>query len=368
MKGIDDGEPPSCPPDEDVIVSAPAPVDSGMVYDELGDREVAGRWSEVVHGGPPQLSVRWLRCHEGSFDRPSRYAVASGTDGRPDAVTVFHLRRPDDHHTKYRLATALANHSTVTPAALDAPSLVVVAPSSYVSGLHVRDGLPSGRAHAATDALRRTLLAVARDEGAGTVLLPHLADPAQRLFEGAIRFPMRPSAYLDLRGARSFDNYLASLPGRRRRETMRERRRFAAAGLRIRTSSTLDHPERLVDRQLAHYRRYGLDASRTRIAGQFRALAEHYCDHLLLLEVLRGDEELGHVVAVHEGDWVIPKLAAFRGRESFGYFEAGYYAVIDWALGGLGCTRIDYGGAAIDAKERRGCTVRTLAGAVLSVA
>jgi hypothetical protein len=340
------------------------PVESAVVYEHLRDPEVAQRWSEAVRGGPPQLSVRWLTCHEGSFDRPSAYAVVSGPDGRSDAVAMFHVRRPDDHHTKYRLATYLADHSRV---ALDAPSVVVVAPSSFVSGLYVRDGVPADRARAAVDALRRTVTAIAHGEGARTILLPHLAAPTYGWFEDAIRFPMGPSAYLDLRGARSFDDYLAGLPGRRRREVTRERRAFAAAGLRIRTSSALGPVERLVDRQLAHYLRYGLAADRVRIAGQFQALAEHYRDDLLLLEVVRGDDELGHVVAVRERDWVIPKLAAFRGRETFGYFEAGYYAVIDWALGDLGCNLIEYGGAAIDAKVRRGCTARVLGGAVLPV-
>lgn len=335
-----------------------------MVYDNLRDPEVARRWSEAVRGGPPQLSVRWLTCHEGSFDRPPAYAMVNGPDGRPDAVAVLHVRRPGDHHTKYRLAAYLPDHPMVAP---DAPSVVVVAPSSFVSGMHVRQGVPADRARTAVDSLRRAVTSVARAEGARTILLPHLAATTITAsgFEDAIHFPMGPSAYLDLRGARSFDDYLARLPGRRRREVTRERRAFAAAGLRIRTTSALGAVERLVDRQLTHYLRYGLAADRTRIAGQFESLAEHYRDDLLLLGVVRDDEELGHVVAVREHDWVIPKLAAFHGRETFGYFEAGYYAVIDWALGDLGCTLIEYGGAAIDAKVRRGCTARQLSGAVL---
>lgn len=330
-----------------------SPVESVAVYGHLRDPEAARRWSEVVGGGPPQLSVRWLTCHEGGFDRPSAYAVTG------DAVAVFHLRRPGDHHTKYRLASHVPDHPEV-----GAPSIVAVAPSSFVSGVYVREGVPADRARAAVEALIGLMTSVARDEGARTILLPHLTTDDQ--FEDAVRFPMGPSAYLDLRGARSFDDYLATLPGRRRREVTRERRVFAAAGLSVRTSAAIGPVEPLVDRQLAHYLRYGLEAGRARITGQFESLAEHYRDDLLLLRVIRGDDELGHVVAVRERDWVIPKLAAFHGRETYGYFEAGYYAVIDWALGNLGCTLIEYGGAAIDAKVRRGCTARRLSGAVLS--
>jgi predicted N-acyltransferase len=331
-------------------------LDACTVHDRL-DGEVAARWSDVVRDGPPQLSVRWLTCHENSFDRPPAYAVATGPDGRPDAVAVFHLRRPGDHHTKYRVPDQLGHRAA-------APSIVVVAPSSYVSGLHVRPGLSNGRA---LDSLKRTLVDHARRAGACTVQFPHLDDDARCRFDEAIRYPMGPSAYLDLRGAHTFDDYLDRLPGRRRRETLRERRAFTAAGLRIRTAPTLNGFDGLVERQVAHYERYGLAADPGRIAGQFRALAEHYRDHLLLLEVVRADDVVGHVVAVHEEDWVIPKLAAFRGRDGFAYFEAGYYAVIDWALGSIGCGLIDYGGAAVDAKVRRGCTVRALSGAVLTV-
>jgi predicted N-acyltransferase len=331
-------------------------VDACTVHDRL-DGEAAVRWSSVVRGGPPQLSVRWLTCHENSFDRLPAYAVATGPDGQADAVAVFHVRRPGDHHTKYRVPDQLGHRAA-------APSVVVVAPSSYVSGLYVRDGAD---ARVAVDALKRTLVDLARRAGARTVQFPHLGDGAVGWFDDAIQYPMGPSAYLDLRGAHTFEDYLNRLPGRRRRETLRERRAFTAAGLRIRTGPSLSTADGLVQRQVAHYERYGLAADPDRIAGQFRALAEHYHDHLLLLEVVRDDDVVGHVLAVHEDDWVIPKLAAFRGRDSFAYFEAGYYAVIDWTLGSVGCGLIDYGGAAVDAKVRRGCTVRTLGGAVLPV-
>ena len=348
-------------------MTASAPVGSCTRYPHLDELEVASRWTEVVHDGPPQLSVRWLSCHSGSFDRPPEYVIVSGPDGMPDAVAVFHLRRPGDHHTKYRLEAQISNHAEVPPGAFDAPSAVVVAPSSYTSGLYIRSGLPIGRLHMAVAAVRREVAAAARADHARTILLPHLALDARAWFDDAVWFPTGPSAYLDVRGGRSFDDYLARLSPRRRRETTRERRAFAAAGLRVVPSSTLGTLDQLVERQVAHYRRYGIAADPTRITGQFRALAEHYRDDLLLLLVVRGDTEVGHVVVVREGRWLVPKLAAFRGRESYAYFEAGYYAVIECALERFGSDLIEYGGAAMDAKVRRGCTVRPLIGAVLPV-
>ncbi len=334
---------------------------------DLDDSEVAARWSEVVCDGPPQLSVRWLTCHAGSFDRPPTYVIASGADGRPDAVAVHHLRRPGDHHTKYRLDAHVEDLSLLPLDALDAPSVVVVAPSAYTSGLHVRDGLTADRARTAVDALRREVTEAARGLGARTAFLPHLPVGADDWFTEAVRFPMTASAYLDLRGARSFDDYLARLSNKRRRETLRERRVFAAAGLRIGLSSTLGPIDRLVDRQVTHYDKYGITADPVRIAAQFRALAEHYRGDLLLFSVLRGDDEVGHVVIVREGEWLVAKLAAFHGRESYAYFEAVYYSVIDWALEHLDQPLIDYGGAAIEVKERRGCVIRSLTGAVLPI-
>ncbi|MCS7476807.1 peptidogalycan biosysnthesis protein [Umezawaea endophytica] len=348
-------------------MNASTSVGSCTVHGHLDDPEVAGRWSEAVRGGPPQLSVRWLTCHAGSFARPPSYVVANGADGRPDAVAVFHVRRPGDHHTKYRLEAHVADTSALPPGALDAPAVVVVAPSAYTSGLYVRDGLPPDRVHAAVAAVRRAVTEAGRAEGARTVLLPHLGVEARDWFADGVRFPMTPSAYLDLGAARSFDDYLATLPPKRRRETMRERRAFAAAGLSIRVSPTLHPIERLVERQVAHYGRYGLAADPARITEQFRSLAEHYGDDLLLFAVLRGTDEVGHVVVAREGEWMVAKLAGFHGRESYAYFEATYYAVIDWAVRHPGRTLIDYGGAAIDAKERRGCVVRPLSGAVLAV-
>lgn len=348
-------------------MTAPAPVGSCTRYPNLDEPEVASRWTEVVHDGPPQLSVRWLSCHSESFDRAPRYVIASGPDGRPDMVAVFHLRRPGDHHTKYRLEAQVTDHTQVPPGAFDAPSVVVVAPSSYTSGLYVRSGLPIGRVQMAVAAVRRSVAVAARADHARTILLPHLDVNATAWFEDAAWFPTGSSAYLDLRGGQSFNDYLARLSGKRRRETTRERRAFAAAGLRIVTSSTLGTLDRLVERQVAHYRRHGLATDPARITAQFRALTEYYGDDLLLLLVVRGDVEVGHVVVVREGEWLVPKLAAFQGRESYAYFEAGYYRVIECALESLGCGLIEYGGAAIDAKVLRGCTVRPLVGAVLPV-
>ncbi|GII94600.1 peptidogalycan biosysnthesis protein [Sinosporangium siamense] len=322
-------------------------------------------WASAVAGGPPQLSARWLTCHAASFDRPSEYAIAY-VGGRPAAAAVFHVRFDTDHHTKYRL-------SNLQPGCRSAePSLVVVAPSSYVSGLHVACGVAAREAGFAVRALVAELRRRAADAGATTLLFPHIADPApgwlrEEVAEEGALFPMSDSAYLDLRRISTFDDYLATLPAKRKRETARERRAFTAAGLSVEVAGEVPITPALLERQVAHYRRHGLEADRERVAGQFLALQKDYAGRLHHVTVLRdGAEAIGHVLAVEEGEWLIPKLAGFTGREGFGYFEATYYTMIDLALRSTACERIDYGGAAIEAKVRRGCRIRPLQGALLS--
>ncbi|MEV7006161.1 peptidogalycan biosysnthesis protein [Streptosporangium sp. NPDC051022] len=341
----------------------------------LDDPVAALDWAKAVEGGPPQLSVRWLVCHGAGFDRPCEYAVAYA-EGRPVAVAVFHLRFDTDDHTKYRLSNHIDAAGPGLPFEgaedlLGEPSVVVVAPSSYVSGLHVAADAGRRTARAAAGALLRLVGRVAAESGAGSVFLPHLPDPAPGWLAEEISgpshlFPMGASAYLDLGGMSTFGEYLSGFTAKRRREVVRERRAFAAAGLRIETSPVVTVSSDVVRRQVGHYRRYGLVSSEERISGQFHSLQKEYEGRLLFLKVIRGDSGvIGHVLAIQEADWLVPKLAGFEGREGFAYFEATYYAMIEWALRGPRCARIDYGGAAIDAKVRRGCRVRPLQGALL---
>ncbi|GAA3098761.1 peptidogalycan biosysnthesis protein [Streptosporangium carneum] len=341
----------------------------------LDDPVAALDWAAAVEGGPPQLSVRWLVCHGAGFDRPCEYAIAYA-EGRPVAVAVFHLRFDTDHHTKYRLSNHVGAAVPDPPFEgagdlLGEPSVVVVAPSSYVSGLHVAAGVGRRTAGAAVGALLRAIGQVAVDSGASSLFLPHLPDPAPDwLVEGisgpSHLFPMGASAYLDLGGTSTFGEYLSGFTAKRRREVLRERRAFAEAGLRVETSPVVPVSADVVRRQINHYRRYGLVSTEERILGQFRSLQKEYEGRLVFLTAVRGDSGVvGHVLAIQEADWLVPKLAGFEGREGFAYFEATYYAMIEWALKGPRCTLIDYGGAAVDAKVRRGCRVRPLQGALL---
>lgn len=322
-------------------------------------------WARLVRGSPPQLSPRWLGVYQEAFGRPLRCVLVHGRDDAPLAGCVFHIRHPGDHHQRYQLAAPLATADIpgdlrrALEQRIEDPVAVVVAPSSDAPGIHRAEAGPHGAA--AVSRLIEEVARIAVGEGARTMLMPHLSpldgDTITNVWDGSCVINRDRTAHLDLRGVRTFDDYLARLNAERRRKILRDRRKFAEAGLTGRVRHELLDIDQMVQRQCGHYKRHGIDADPVRIRSQFESLARAYADNIRVVEVMRDADVIGHVLVVVEGEWVIPRLAGFEPDVPFAYFEAGYYRVIELALGPLGRQLIDYGGAALEVKRLRGCSL-----------
>ncbi len=159
-------------------------------------------------------------------------------------------------------------------------------------------------------------------------------------------------------GWTDFEGYLATLPGHRRREVRRERRRLRDAGVEVsaRQLADADVPI-LVELEANLVGRHRSARSRAQLLATLQAVAGRMADRSLL--VLASHEGVPRGFALFLG-WRDELYArhtgfdyAFQGNLPL-YFEVLFYDVAARAPA-LGISRIHYGVASGDAKRSRGC-------------
>ena len=135
----------------------------------------------------------------------------------------------------------------------------------------LRPGLSEDARLAAMLTLLRRLQGLVREGAAGAIALPfvHPGDAVARRALAEAGFcagVLTGASVFDLSGARSYENFLATLPGRRRYRYRKEQQAFASAGMTTRTVMLEDHLERLADLEANNIERYGGTPDRTRLA------------------------------------------------------------------------------------------------------
>ncbi|MFI9004514.1 GNAT family N-acetyltransferase [Streptomyces sp. NPDC053541] len=174
---------------------------------------------------------------------------------------------------------------------------------------------------------------------------------------GGVRVDSYTSFVLDLPGS-SWDDWLASLPRKRRQNEIHDSRKLAESGVHY-SIAPLTHADIdwIVPLELDLYSKYGNDY----LVDEARALHRAYLDRLgpdaLLLRAERDGAPVGFVSLVRKGDTLYLRQAGFDQEACAGtpvYFGAVFHAAVQWAYA-HGITSVDYSISADEVKLRRGC-------------
>jgi len=334
------------------------------------------RWREVAADEPLLSSVPWLTMRAPKADgEATTFLVSSATTGTPIAgmFTVTADGGVADPAFDVReLLTGSPRtlmpgraHSTLAVGGGEAgswyPHLVVAYPGyeSYVAG-------PGRSSPGIVDELVDGIVEWSRSNGHKAVAFlytvpgqPHLEAALAR--RGFIRLEVTATCDLVLPGD-TFDDYLATLPRKRRTEVRRERRVLTARGVTTRPAALADVFDDLVRLRLNHAARYGRKVSEEKERARLTALVERFGEGHVLVFVATAQSEHDtlafSVVLDHRGEWYVLDSGADYDNplHVLTYFDACYYVPIETAYDrGVGVLHYSLG--SWDAKRYRGCTL-----------
>ncbi|MFG2296455.1 GNAT family N-acetyltransferase [Streptomyces sp. NPDC048603] len=314
----------------------------------------AAEWEWLARPAGFYLSHQWLAGEEEDPTATRAYALVRDHTGDLLAATPLHLVReePNDSYEP----------GTVLPPPLR-PRVIAGARRGYHNTPLTAPGLDPARRDACLALLRDAARRFA-DRNDTTHWWPYLtAEAADRLAPLYPRHPLhlQDDALIPLPGA-GIDDYIASLPSRRRVGIRRERRDFAAAGLDVRHRPLADcHEEAgllLAGHQQHHgHDRDGIDAMTALLKRQARAMG----GEARVVAAHDGGRMIGFCLYYHYGTttW-IRAVATDRRHPAPGlYFNLMYYLPIEDAYV-HGTTALHAGMTAIEAKRRRGAAISGL--------
>ncbi|MEU9591733.1 GNAT family N-acetyltransferase [Streptomyces sp. NPDC048193] len=314
----------------------------------------AAEWEPLARPAGLYLSHRWLAGEEDDPTAARAYALVRDRAGTLLAAAPLCLVRnePNDFYRP----------GTVLPARLR-PRVIAGARRGYHNAPLTAHGLDSARRDACLLLLRDAARRFAGRHGT-THWWPYLTAPAAARL--APLYPGRPlhledDAVIPLPGA-GVDDYIASLPSRRRAGIRRERRAFAAAGLDVRHEALTDCLEDagalLAGHQRDHgHERDGVDAMTGLLARQAAAMG----DEARVVAAYDGRRMTGFCLYYHYGSttWIRAVAVDRRHPAPHLYFNLMYYLPAEEAYA-HGTTALHAGMTAIEAKRRRGATVSGL--------
>ncbi|WP_158812386.1 GNAT family N-acetyltransferase [Streptomyces fulvoviolaceus] len=170
---------------------------------------------------------------------------------------------------------------------------------------------------------------------------------------------LRGDCAIDLHG-HSFEDYLAATG--RRRQIMRDRRRFDRTGYTVRRRPLSELLSVAGDLLSKTQNRYGFDVSPQSMTNVLTVQNEATGNTGVVYECADGDETLGFCLAYEAGDTVYGRAVGFdydRLRDGAEYFTLGYYAPIEHAYRS-GMRRLHLGTSAYEAKILRGAAITPL--------
>ncbi|SCE77634.1 GNAT family N-acetyltransferase [Micromonospora mirobrigensis] len=308
------------------------------------------------------LHERWLRVEQDAHPNAAFHAWAADDDGTAYAP-AYRFDADDNPWAASRLDLFLAAHAGLEtgPAVLPA----------YLLG-----GRRPGHSEILCDApgpRRRPLLtrvvgaAVEAAAAAGAATLAALycdsddedLAAAFRAHDG-VRLPSPGLNVLHLPGT-GFDDWLASMPNRRRTNVTAERRKLADAGVTFELRPLVpDDLDEILPLELDQYEKYGHHYHRT----EARALHEAYLRHLgedaLLVRAHRDGRLIGFASIVRHGRSAYIRQGGFDAAAADGapvYFGTVFHQPIAWAYQ-VGVDTIDLSISADDTKQHRRAVTR----------
>jgi hypothetical protein len=165
------------------------------------------------------------------------------------------------------------------------------------------------------------------------------------------------------------DDYLASLPRKRRKETRREARTLAESGVDIRKADVWPVFDDLVDLRCQLVAKYRGRADREHEASRLRTMVEDVAGgQPTLLLATADDTPVGFALfAPNRDEWLCLAVGHDYAdpRSRLTYFGAAYYRAAEAAYA-AGVRTLGYGQGSWQAKRARGCRPTPMAGWVHS--
>ncbi|MFF3619240.1 GNAT family N-acetyltransferase [Streptomyces sp. NPDC002467] len=318
------------------------------------DEIPAAEWEHLARPAGLYLSHRWLAGEAQDPTATSAYALVRDLDGTLLAATPLHLVR-EEPNDSYQPETVLPPHLR--------PRVVAGARRGYHNTPLTAPGLDPARRSACLTLLRDTARQFAGHHGT-THWWPYLTAEATELLAPLYPAPPRhleDDALIPLSGT-SFDDYLASLPSRRRVGVRRERRAFAEAALDVRRHALADCFEEAGALLAGHQQGHGHDRDGTdAMTALLKRQATTMGDGARVVAAHDGDRMIGFCLYYHYAatTW-IRAVALDRDHPApHLYFNLMYYLPIEDAYA-HGTTALHAGMTTIEAKRRRGAAVSPL--------
>lgn len=173
-----------------------------------------------------------------------------------------------------QLLADLAGHAADPGAAVltDRLGPLLVVRGFDTSAALLPPGQDEAMSRAAVEAMLLRLQELVGSGAAGGIALPFV-HPCDTLLRAALTRrgfcagTLTGASAFDLAAARSYEEFVAALPKRRRRRYRNEQAAFEKSGLTAETVALDDHLDRLVDLEARNAERYGGTPDRTRLAG-----------------------------------------------------------------------------------------------------
>ncbi|WP_217250681.1 GNAT family N-acetyltransferase [Streptomyces sp. AC602_WCS936] len=314
----------------------------------------AAEWEHLARPAGLYLSHQWLAGEEDDPTARCAYALVRDRAGTLLAAAPLYLVR-DEPNDYYQPATVLPTHLR--------PRVIAGARRGYHNTPLTAPGLGAAERDGCLLLLRDAARHFADRHGT-THWWPYLTAPAAARL--APLYPGRPlrledDALIPLPGT-GVDDYIASLPSRRRAGIRRERRAFAAAGLDVRHQALADclydAGALLAGHQRDHgHDRDGVDAMTGLLERQAAAMG----DEARVVAAYDGRRMAGFCLYYHYGSttWIRAVAVDRRHPAPHLYFNLMYYLPVEDAYV-HGTTALHAGMTTIEAKRRRGASVSGL--------
>ena len=227
------------------------------------------------------------------------------------------------------------------------PKLQACVPFTPVTGPRIllRGDLPAAEAERVADALAAGLAELARRHGVSSVHVTFCEHAEQARLTGAGFLPRLGVQYhWENAGYRSFDDFLAALASRKRKQIRRERREVAESGISVRALTGSDlrahHWDAFHDFYLTTAdRRWG---NPYLTQAFFHRIGETMAERILLVIAEHDGRPVAGALNLMDSQALYGRNWGSLGHDRFLHFEACYYRAIDFAIA-RGLERVEAG-------------------------